>query len=296
MPDPHKIRVRTDDGAESDLHLSHAPDSRFGLFWLPALGVTARHYLRFAETLAGMGISVAVHEWRGAGSSNLRASRQSDWGYRELLQFDIPAGLAAARAAMPDTRWILAGHSIGGQFACLHAASNPDASEALVLVACGSPYWKTFSSPRRWLLRLVPAAVSVATALYGYYPGKRIGFAGSEARTLMRDWAQSAKSGVYSRYLEGVDFENELGKYAKPLLNMRMEQDSLCPPESCEWLLGKMSSAEISRLSLAASEFEGRQASHFSWMKEPGPVARHIADWVHRRLEATGTAADVRPA
>jgi predicted alpha/beta hydrolase len=112
----------------------------------------------------------------------------------------------------------------------------------------------------------------------------------------MRDWARSAKSGIYARYLEGIDFENEMGKYAKPLLNIRMDEDSLCPPESCEWLLGKLPDAWVSRVSLAAREFESGQAGHFSWMKEPGPVARHIADWVGRQLESARSAPVVRPA
>lgn len=288
MPEPHTIRVRAGDGAEADLHVSRAPGARFGLLWLPALGVTARHYLRFAEALAGLKVNVAVHEWRGAGSSSLRASRRNDWGYRELLELDIPASLDAAQLSLPATRWILAGHSIGGQFACLYAASKPESSGAIALVASGSPYWKTFPSGRRWLMRLIPPAVDLATGLYGYYPGKRIGFAGTEAKTLMRDWARSARTGFYSRYIEDVDPEKEMRGFDKPLLNIRMEQDSLCPSESSEWLLGKFPQCEIERVCLSAGDFENSQASHFSWLKEPGPVARRIAGWIARELEHRG--------
>jgi predicted alpha/beta hydrolase len=94
-----RIRVRAGDGAEADLSLTAVPGAHFGLLWLPALGVTARHYRGFAEALAAAGVSVAVHEWRGAGSSSLRASRQCDWGYRELLERDIPASLKYAQTA-----------------------------------------------------------------------------------------------------------------------------------------------------------------------------------------------------
>ena len=290
MPDPHTIRVRAGDGAEADLHISRASDARFGLLWLPALGVTARHYLRFAESLAGLGVSVAVHEWRGAGSSSVRASRRCDWGYRELLEFDIPASLDAARTALPDTRWAIGGHSIGGQFACLHAASDAPRCEGIALVASGSPYWKTFPSRQRWQLRMIPPAIRAVTALFGYYPGKRLRFAGTEARSLMRDWARSSRTGCYDRYVEGFDFEKDMRAFSKPLLNIRMEQDSLCPEKSCEWLLGKFPKGEIERACLAANDFESGQASHFSWMKEPGPVARHIARWIDQQLEQDGTA------
>ena len=60
------------------------------LLWLPAMGVPAKHYLPFAEQLAARGIAVFLHEWRGNGSSSLRPSRTVDWGYREILQLDLP--------------------------------------------------------------------------------------------------------------------------------------------------------------------------------------------------------------
>ena len=37
------------------------------------------------------GVAVVMHEWRGIGSSDRRAGRRCNWGYRELLQDDLPA-------------------------------------------------------------------------------------------------------------------------------------------------------------------------------------------------------------
>ncbi|MGB0132980.1 alpha/beta fold hydrolase [Dokdonella sp.] len=279
------LRVCASDGAEADLCLTEAPGARFGLLWLPALGVSARHYQAFAGALAATGVSVAVHEWRGAGSSNMRASRQCDWGYRELLECDIPASLEAARSALPEVRWIVAGHSIGGQFACLHAASSPSRTSAIAMVASGSPYLETFPSRRRWLMRLIPLAVHMLTAVCGYYPGKRVGFAGTEARTLMRDWVRSARTGLYASYSGEIEIEKRMGEYAKPFLSIQLEDDSLCPPESRDWLLGKFGNASIERIGLQAGDFDNQLATHFSWMKEPAPVASQIANWIERRIE-----------
>ena len=212
-----------------------------------------------------------------------RASRNFDWGYRELLEFDIPASLAAAREACPDLRWVVAGHSIGGQFACLFAAMNPQKVEAVAFVASGSPYWKTFSGMARWLLRMISPLVSVVTFLLGYYPGKRLGFAGTEARTLMRDWSRSGSSGRYASYVEGVDFEAAMGRYLQPLLCIHLSEDRLCPSASSEWLLGKFSRAEIQRIELRPEDFSAGVASHFSWLKEPAPVALRIAAWLNQR-------------
>ena len=106
--------------------IGHAPASpRAILLWLPAMGVAARHYLPFAEALAARGIAVFLHEWRGHGSSSLRAARDCDWGYRTLLCTDLPAAEAAVDTALPGRPRIVGGHSLGGQLACCRLAIAP---------------------------------------------------------------------------------------------------------------------------------------------------------------------------
>src|SRR6187402_450669 len=93
------IPLRSNDGHAWSL-LARIPDRpRASLLWLPAMGVAARHYLPFAEALAARGVAMFVHEWRGNGSSTLRAVRVQDWGYRELLTTDLPASEVAVEAA-----------------------------------------------------------------------------------------------------------------------------------------------------------------------------------------------------
>jgi predicted alpha/beta hydrolase len=277
------LRVRATDGAEADLALTCPPDARIGILWLPALGVTARHYQAFAEALADRGVATAVHEWRGAGSSNLRASRSCDWGYRELLEYDIPASLDAAREACPQLRWILAGHSLGGQIAALFAALHPQSAEGFAFAASGSPYWRTLPGRMRFVLRAVPLLVHAVTMVCGYYPGKRLGFAGSESRQLMRDWAQTTRAGSYQDYVGGRDSEHALASYPKPVLGIRLSDDKLCPPESFEWLMAKFRQAPIERAVLSAEDFASGRANHFSWLKDPHPVASQFAEWLQGR-------------
>lgn len=290
-PVPGSLRVHSIDGAEADLAITCPHDARFGVLWLPALGVSARNYRLWASTLAEMGVATALHEWRGTGTSDRRASRQQDWGYRQLLEFDIPASLAAARQACPRLRWIVAGHSIGGQFAGMFAAINPQAVDGVVLVASGSPYWRTFPAMQRPLLRLLPLAVRMVVALAGYYPGKRLGFAGQEARTLMREWARSSQ-GCYADYIKGIDTEQHMASFEAPLLCVQLSEDRLCPRESADWLLGKFPRASISRVDLKPPDFQAHAASHFSWLKEPAPVAQRVKDWIEHRFDAIGPSID----
>ena len=124
-----ELPVASPDGHEAVLLACIPAAPRARLLWVPALGVAARHYLPFADALAARGIAVFLHEWRGNGSSSLRASRACDWGYRELLE-DIAASDAVATATAPQLPRVLGGHSLGGQLAGLHLALHPDAASA----------------------------------------------------------------------------------------------------------------------------------------------------------------------
>src|SRR3546814_10111369 len=61
----HEISLAAADGHRYTL-LARVPErADRSLFWLPALGVAARHYLPFADALAARGVAVFVHVCRG---------------------------------------------------------------------------------------------------------------------------------------------------------------------------------------------------------------------------------------
>jgi predicted alpha/beta hydrolase len=239
------------------------------LVWLPALGVPARTYETFATELARRGVGVVVHEWRGFGSSAWRASRRCDWGYRELLALDIPATRAVAASHFGRVD-ILGGHSLGGQLATCALALLPAGTRALWLVASGSPYWKAF--PARigaWL----PAAYRLLDGLarlFGALPGRRIGFGGNEARSVIRDWVRTGLTGRYAAPGIG-DIEPLMRAIDVPVRAVLPAHDWLAPRSSLEFLLGKTSSSDR-RVALLDADALGTHDDHFAWMRRPGAV------------------------
>ncbi len=270
------LPVATADGHRFELlaHLPHQPEA--ALLWLPALGVAARHYLPLADALAARGIAVFLHEWRGIGSSSLRAGRNTDWGYRELLQHDLPAAEAAVRATAPGIPLRLGGHSLGGQLACCHAGLHPDAFTALWLVASGTPWWRGFPAPRRWLLPSAYRFLPWLAQRRGVLPGRRLGFGGNEARGLIGDWARVGLSGRYAATGLPADLEAALHSLALPVDALLFDADWLAPAGSMHHLLSKMPAAPA-RLRIMSGNELGTRADHFGWMKAPAIVAATLA-------------------
>ena len=267
-----EIRAKAGDGHGYVLLARIPQQPQRSLLWLPALGVAAKHYLPFAEALARRGVAVFVHEWRGHGSSALRASRACNWGYRELLTLDLPASEAAITDAVPAVPRTIGGHSLGGQLACCRLAIAPDAAAELWLVGTGAPYWRAFPLPHRFWLPLAYRFLPWLADRNGVLPGRRIGFGGNEARGVIRDWARTAISGRYAAAGLDIDLETALAKIETPVRAIAFAHDWLGPPSSLRFLLSKMPRADINAEVLDADAL-GTQADHYAWMKTPDAIA-----------------------
>ena len=275
--DQRNIPLRSADGAASELILIAPAQPCMGVLLLPAMGVPARNYRLFAEQLAAVGFAVAVHEWRGFGSSNQRAGRHCDWNYHHLLQLDLPESFREARQAWPDLRWLLAGHSLGGQLGSLSLGLDMDV-EGLVLLASGAPAWHSFPALQRWPLRCLFVVAPVIARLRGFFPGRRLGFGGNEARGVIADWARSGRSGNFVPAQIEADLELGMRRSQRPILAIRYADDAFAPAGSLQWLLGKFPQAPIERALLGAADL-GTRADHFAWMRAPHATVHTLQAW-----------------
>jgi predicted alpha/beta hydrolase len=270
--EPREIRAQAADGHGYTMLARIPQQPQRSLLWLPALGVAAKHYLPFAEALAQRGVAVFVHEWRGHGSSTLRASRTCDWGYRELLTLDLPASDAAIADTVPALPRTIGGHSLGGQLACCRLAITHSAAAELWLIGSGAPYWRAFPLPNRLWLPLAYRFLPWLADRNGVLPGRRIGFGGNEARGVIRDWARTAIGGRYAAVGLDIDLEAALAQIEAPVRAVALAHDWLGPPSSLRFLLSKMPRAGIDAEVLDADAL-GTNADHYAWMKTPDAIA-----------------------
>lgn len=209
----------------------------------------------------------------GAGnrSSTLRPSPEHDWGYRTLLADDLPASNSLLDIHDAQLPRIVGGHSLGGQLACCYAALHPAQFAQLWLVASGSPYWRNFPAPMRYGLPLAFGLLPWLARRQGVLHGRKLGFGGTEARSLIADWAQIGRSNRYRAAGAPWDLEQALGQLRVPIRAVTLARDTWGPAGALHALLNKMPQAHPNHVRLDDEQL-GTRSDHFAWMKTPAAV------------------------
>ena len=245
------------------------------LICMPAMGVPAKFYESLAAPFVKEGWRLVTADLRGTGLSSVRASREVSFGYHEMVTFDWPAAVEMVKALFPEAPVYLLGHSLGGQLSTLYLAANPEACSGLILVAAPSVYYKGWDFPLNLgILAGTQFACAIARIL-GYFPGKRIGFGGTEARGVIRDWAHTGRTGRYEPVGSSVNFERLLGELELPVLSISFQVDLLAPERAVANLCAKMKRCRITHHLLGDENL-----GHLQWARNPQPVIEKIKQWL----------------
>jgi predicted alpha/beta hydrolase len=254
------------------------------LLCLPAMGVPARFYQPMMQSLANAtGGPVYTAELRGQGDSAERAERGADFGYREIVEEDLPRWIDHLAFHHAHRRIVLIGHSLGGQLAVLASAALARRLSALVLVAAGTAHHRAWPASHRLRAKLTVHAVSLAARLLPWYPGRCFGFGGNQPRRLMRDWSFNAFTGRYR--MEGsardeLALEHALHDVELPVLALHMADDPVAPPGARDELLAQLPNAFITRRDLAHRAAGSAWQRHFNWARDPDAMAAQVASWL----------------
>ncbi len=252
---------------------------------LPAMGVKAKYYDLFARNLSEKGFNVITADWRGLGHSSIRASRKIDFGYKDYIQ-DLGELIDHSNNWFPNSKKIIVGHSLGGQIGSLFAAQFPQLVHGLILIASCSVYYKGWSKLAAFKVRLAGTIFSPISLLYGYFPGHKVGFAGREARTAIKDWSYNARSGKYKPINSDFDYESALQLLSKSVLSISIENDYLAPKKAVENLYKKYNSnTDILHKHVTIEETGIAKLNHFNWAKQPDFIAGLITIWSNEKIK-----------
>ena len=280
--EPQEMLYRARDGAPLMFEIYNAgasPGSPLFLC-LPAMGVEARYYLPLVGSLsAAFRAPVALADFRGQGE-NLRRSGPSEFGYREILEADLPEILARLKALYPDRPLYIVGHSIGGQFAALLASRHAETIRGLVLLASGTAHYRSWRGMQRWRYYGFIQFARIVTRILRRYPGSRLGFGGDQPFRFMMDWVAHATTGRYEPIGSEVPYEARLRSVRLPVLSISVAGDTVAPAAAVDELLRKLAIADICRRTASGVPRHDPWKRHFSWARAPEEMVTMIRDWI----------------
>jgi predicted alpha/beta hydrolase len=278
-----ELRIVSLDGVHhtASFHLT-GPESRAPLvLCLPAMGAAADYYRPLGERLAKDGVAnVALLDLRGQGRSTARARQGADFGYREILEYDLPVAAAALRRLFPDVPLFLAGHSLGGQLGLFFAAARPGMVDGLMLLAAGTAHYRAWPRGDRLGAYALTAGVRLAAAALPWYPGSLLGFGGDQPRRMMRDWGRVTKRGEYRPEGSGFDYEAAARSLRLPVLSVGVRGDPVAPDGARRALLARVPYARITPVEIDGVARHKPWKRHFSWAREPAEMASIISGWL----------------
>lgn len=280
--EPELVSYFSGDGVQASMCIFRARSARSPvLVCLPAMGVRGSYYANLARALNEIDLHVVTCDLRGAGSSSVRASRNCDFGYNEMLSLDLPALVAQVKVCIPDSKVLLLGHSLGGQLCALHLSEHPETADGLILIAACNVHYKGWPRFTRWRVLGFALLLRGLGALLGYVPAGRLGFAGNEARTVVVDWSNNCINGRYAVKHSAHDYDLSLHQMTKPAFSISFEADQLAPPRSVTNFLSKLSRCSVTATCFSSKHPGLENAGHFDWAKRPRIVAESIRAWIH---------------
>jgi predicted alpha/beta hydrolase len=277
------LRIVSLDGVHHTASLCFADPSPSAplLVCLPAMGLTAEYYRPLGERLASGGVAnVALLDLRGQGRSTARAAEGADFGYREILEYDLPVAVAALRRVFPGSRVFLTGHSLGGQLGLFFAARRPEMLDGLILLAAGTAHYRDWPRRKRASAYALTAAVRLASMALPWYPGRALGFGGDQPRRMMRDWGRVTRRGEYRPEGSDFDYEGAARSLELPLLSVGVQGDPVAPTTARQALLARAPRARVTLAEIDGVTQHRPWKRHFSWAREPAEMVLTIDGWL----------------
>lgn len=252
------------------------------VLFMPAMGVSADYYEPLSAEFARIGVALVSADLRGVGRSSLRASRRVQFGYYDMVRYDWPVYVAAVKERFPEIPFLLGGHSLGGQLSALFVSANPGAVNGLLLIAAGSVYFKGWNFPHDWGVLASTGLIRGIAEILGYFPGKKIGFGGTESLKVVRDWSRQARTGRYQLDGSSHDFEALLKQVELPVLAISFADDYFAPKKAVKNLCDKMYSARLSHWHIQPRDLGLDELGHFKWVRSASPLVERIHEWISR--------------
>lgn len=270
------ITVRADDGYALNgtvwRHQGECASARAVAIVNAATSVRSRYYARFAAFLASHGFDVITYDYRGIGESRPPTLRGFEAGWLDWGRLDFEAMLRYAARTFEGQPIDVVAHSIGG-FVVGLAPSNHLIRRVFTMGAQFA-YWRDYArSHRLSMLWKWHAVMPLLTALYGYFPGARLGWMEDTPAGVAASWSRS-RARFEDTYRRGrlalhEDERRELVRQfaavRAPILALSVTDDEFGTVPAIERLHAYFTGGSVTHLRIAPQTVGERSIGHFAF-------------------------------
>lgn len=239
---------------------------RAAVLIVPAMGVPQSYYQAFAAWLAAQGCVTMTFDYRGMGRSRRGPLNELDADIETWARWDCAAMVEAISAEAPGVPLLWIGHSLGGQV--LPFVPNRARVAKMITVGTGSGYWLENSPPlkrRSWLFWFV--AAPVATPLFGYFPGERLGMVGDLPRGVITQWRRWCLHPDYAVGVEGEAVRALFDSVSQPIVSLSFTDDEFMSARNTASLHGFYRRAPRDMVRIAPRDEGLARIGHFGFFR-----------------------------
>ncbi|NWA28751.1 alpha/beta fold hydrolase [Pseudomonas gingeri] len=230
-----------------------------------ATSVRCRHYSRFADYLFANGMDVISYDYRGIGESRpatLRGLKASwtDWG-----ALDFEAMLQRAAREHPGQPIDVVAHSFGG--CAVGLAASGHWIRRVVSVGAQFAYWRDYAPATRWkMFGKWHLIMPLLTGLYGYFPGKRLGWLEDTPAGVVMDWATPTPD--YAKRPSGRKLAMlPFSRVKARILAISLTDDPFGTVAAIERLLAYFTTSHRTHLRIAPEDIDESEVGHFAFFR-----------------------------
>lgn len=234
----------------------------------PATGVLASYYHRYARFLAEHGFDVLTYDYRGIGLSRPERLRGCGYRWRDWGERDFEGAIRFIEQHGRGDRLLVVGHSIGGFLPGLAESAGRIAR----MLTIGSQYawWGDYAGHRRLPLYLKwHVAMPVLTSVFGYFPGRRLGWLEDLPAGVAYEWSLRASRFERSHpHAERQSVLERMAAVSAQILAIGICDDELGTPAAIHRTLHYYSGAERTAVMLRPSDYGRIQIGHFGLLHD----------------------------
>jgi predicted alpha/beta hydrolase len=266
------VQIICGDGTRLGGHVWEAASAEAVVVINPATGVLASYYHRYARFLAAQGFTALTYDYRGIGESRPQRlhgmkARWADWGTKDFAAaLDFALGLGG--------RVMAVGHSVGGYLPGL--ADNAPALTRILAVGGQYGYWGDYvAAQRAGLFAKWHVAMPALAALYGYFPGKKLGWLEDLPKGVALDWAlHRARMEAMHPPRARAEVLARFAAVTAPILAVTMSDDEFATPQAIRRTLAYYTGAPKEAVMLHPRDLGHERIGHFGLFH-----GRHAGDF-----------------